>query len=84
MNKKAKLQNKSGREHAVDAVKDVLVWVLVTGLAFLYWMAMLLILSLFLLNVWHVTFEEIVRISLVLTAVTSVGYLGVIIYRRMH
>lgn len=84
MSKKAKLQNKSGKEYAVDAVKDVLVWVLVTGLAFLYWMAMLLLASLFLLNVWHVTFEEILRISLVLTVLTSVGYIGVIIYRRMH
>jgi len=79
-----KTQKKSSKEYAIDAVKDVLVWVLVTGLAFLYWMAMLLLLSLFLLNVWHVTFEEILRISLILTAVTSVGYIGVLVYRRIH
>lgn len=84
MNKKIKLQNKSRKEYAVDAVKDLLAWIVVTVLAFFYWMAMLLLASLFLLNVWHVTFEKIVQISLVLTVITSLGYLGVLIYRRVH
>lgn len=75
---------KSRKEYAVDTVRDVLIWIVVTGLAFLYWMAMLLLASLFLLNVWHVTFEEIVGISLVLTAITSAIYLGVLIRRRLH
>ena len=84
MNKKLKLQSKSRKEYAVDAVKDLLAWVVVTVLAFIYWMAMLLLASLFLLNVWHVTFEKIVQISLVLTMITSLGYIGVLIYRRVH
>lgn len=84
MNKKIKLQNKSRKEYAADAVKDLLAWIVVTVLAFFYWMAMLLLASLFLLNVWHVTFEKIVQISLILTAVTSVGYIGVLVYRRVH
>lgn len=84
MNKKIKLQNKSRKEYAVDAVKDLLAWIAVTVLAFFYWMAMLLLASLFLLNVWHVTFEKIVQISLVLTVITSLGYIGVLVYRRVH
>ncbi len=84
MNKKVKTENRSRKEYAADVVKDLLAWIVVTGLAFLYWMAMLLLASLFLLNVWHVTFEEILRISLVLTGVTSAGYIGVLVYRRRH
>lgn len=66
-----------------DAAKSFLAWAVVTGLSFLYWMAMLLLASLILLNVWHVTFERIVMISLVLMAVTSVGYAGILLHRKM-
>lgn len=82
MNKKT--EGKSGKEYAVDIVKDILAWLVVTAIAFIYSMAMLLLASLFLVNVWHVTFEEIVNISLVIMAVVSIGYIGVLIYRRRH
>lgn len=84
MNKKGKAEGKSGKEYAVDIVKDILAWLVVTVIAFVYSMAMLLLASLFLVNVWHVTFEEIVNISIVLMAIVSVGYIGVLIYRRRH
>ncbi|MDE6607089.1 MAG: hypothetical protein K2K54_04945 [Lachnospiraceae bacterium] len=84
MNKKSKAENKNGKEYAVDIVKDILAWLVVTAIAFVYSMAMLLLVSLFLVNVWHVTFEEIVNISIVLMAIVSVGYIGVLIYRRRH
>lgn len=82
MNKKT--EGKSGKEYAVDIVKDILAWLVVTAIAFIYSMAMLLLASLFFVNVWHVTFEEIVNISLVIMAVVSIGYIGVLIYRRRH
>lgn len=84
MNKKDKAEGKNVKEYAVDIVKDILAWLVVTVIAFVYSMAMLLLASLFLVNVWHVTFEEIVNISIVLMAIVSVGYIGVLIYRRRH
>lgn len=84
MNKKNKTEGKNGKEYAVDIVKDILAWLVVTAIAFVYSMAMLLLASLFLVNVWHVTFEEIVNISIVLMVLVSIGYIGVLIYRRRH
>jgi len=84
LNKKNKTEGKKGKEYAIDIGKDILAWLVVTAIAFVYSMAMLLLTSLFLVNVWHVTFEEIVRISIVITVIVSVGYIGVLIYRRRH
>ena len=58
--------------------------VLVTALAFVYWVVMLLILSLILLNVWRVRFEQILDYSVILTVITSAAYLGRMLYRRFH
>lgn len=77
-------KNKTKKEYAVDVVKDLLAWIVVTVIAFFYWMAMLLLISLFLVHVWYVTFEKIVGISIVLTIITSIGYIGVLVYRRRH
>lgn len=69
------------KEYATDVVKSVLVWVIVTGLAFLYWMAVLLIMSLILLNVWHVTFDSILKYAIILTVITSFVYVAKKIYK---
>lgn len=69
-------------QYKVDIIKDVVSWVVVTGLSYVYWVAMLLLFSLFLLNVWHVTWEQIVRYSIVLMIVTSIGYMITIFRRR--
>ncbi|MCR4902167.1 MAG: hypothetical protein K6A23_04855 [Butyrivibrio sp.] len=69
------------RFHAIDIVKMVLQWTVVALLSYAYWVAMLLVISLVLLNVWHVSFENILLISGVLAAVTSIVY-GVILIRR--
>ncbi len=66
----------------MDIIKDVVSWVVVTGLSYVYWVAMLLLISLFLLNVWHVTWEQIVRYSIGLMIVTSVVYMITIFRRR--
>lgn len=69
---------------AFDIIKSILQWAVVTALAFVYWMAMQLLFSVFLLNIWKVTFEEILRYSIVLTVITSAVYLGVIIHRKRN
>lgn len=71
------------KEAVIDIVKEVLLWAVVTALAFLWWMFVLLLISLFLVNVWHVTFVMLVRYGAVLTTVTSVVYGGKLIRRRL-
>lgn len=71
------------KEAVIDIVKEVLLWIVVTGLAFLWWMFVLLLISLFLVNVWHVTFMMLVRYGGVLTAITSVVYGGKLVRRRL-
>ncbi|MCR5692128.1 MAG: hypothetical protein K6G62_07905 [Eubacterium sp.] len=59
----------------LDIIKDVAVWLVFTGASFLYWMFLLLMLSLFLLNTWSVKFTQIVHYSIALMVATSVFYL---------
>ena len=72
------------KELVTDVVKEILKWVAVTAIAFAWWMFVLLLLSLFLLNIWHITFEGILRYGIVFTIITSVIYAGNLIYRRVH
>lgn len=72
------------KELVTDVVKEILKWVAVTAIAFAWWMFVLLLLSLFLLNIWHITFEGILRYGIVFTIIISVIYTGNLIYRRVH
>ena len=67
----------------LDVVKDVIRWVVVTAGAFIYWMVLQLILSLVLLSVWHVTFDQILQYSIILTVITSLLYLGSVVRRHI-
>ena len=58
------------KRQIIDVSKSVAAWVFVTAASFGYWLVVLLIASLVLLNVWHVTY------SFVLMIITSVVYLG--------
>ena len=71
------------KDYVLDAVKDIVSWIVVTAGAFLYWMVLQLILSLVLLNVWHVTFDQILQYSTVLTIITSLVYLGSVVRRHI-
>lgn len=77
-------QEVSKKEVVIDIVKDFLIWVVVTVLAYVWWMAVLLIASLVLLNVWMITFQEILKLSAVLTIVTSIAYVVRKVYKRVH
>lgn len=80
-NKRTKAQKV---EVVQDIVKSVIQWAVVSVLGFFYWMAMLLLLSIFMLNIWRTSFEDILRYGFILAAVTSVGYAGVLLYRKFH
>lgn len=72
------------REIAEDVAKTAARWLLGTVVAFVYWLAMLLIFSIFLLNVWEVSFEQILIYAAVLGAVTSAVYAGVLVHRKFY
>lgn len=44
-------------------------------------MAVLLIISLILLNVWHVKFDSILKYAIILTVITSLAYIARKIYK---
>lgn len=72
------------KEHTIEIVKDVVGWVVVTVLAFAYWLVMLLFASLVLISIWNPTFDSLLNYSIVLTVVSSVAYLIYILYKRFH
>ena len=45
------------KEHTIEIIKDVVGWVVVTVLAFAYWLVMLLFASLVLISIWNPTFD---------------------------
>ena len=72
------------REYTIDIIKDVAGWVIITVLAFAYWLVMLLFASLVLISIWNPTFHMLLRYSIVLTVISSLAYLIYILRRRFH
>lgn len=72
------------KEHTIEIIKDVVGWVVVTVLAFAYWLVMLLFASLVLISIWNPTFDSLLNYSIVLTVVSSAAYLIYILYKRFH
>ena len=74
-----------GGFHIPEPVKDSLIfvgqWLIVTIGIFAWWMGMQLVISLFLVNVWRVTFHQILLRGMILTALCSLAYLAVMIRR---
>lgn len=70
------------KEKAFDLVKSLLMWVVVTGGAFLYWMFVLLLISIFLMNIWKTSIEELLQYGIILTVITSIVYLVSILRRK--
>jgi hypothetical protein len=71
------------KEQILDVVKDFLGWVVVTAVAFVWWLAVLLIFSLILMSIWNTSFEAILRYSIAATIISSLVYLIWLIYRRV-
>lgn len=74
----------SKKEIAMDTAKTTGRWAAATVFFFAYWLAMLLLASLFLLNVWHVTFTKIVIYTVILGTVSSLIYAGVLVHRKFY
>lgn len=75
--------NMNRREIAADVAKTAAKWVLFVILAFLYWLVMLLIFSIILLNVWKVSFVQILIYSAVLCGVSALVYAYVLVHRKL-
>lgn len=72
------------RQIAADTAKTTARWAMATVFFFAYWMAMLLLLSLFLLNVWHVKLTTLVIYAVILTVVSSAVYALVLVHRKFY
>lgn len=72
------------RERVGDLIKSILAWAAVTALAFVYWMAMLLLASVFLMNIWKTSFEQLLHYGIILMGITSAVYAGILVYRKFH
>ena len=72
------------RQIAEDVTKTVVRWLVGAALAYIYWLAMLLIFSVFLLNVWKVSFVQILIYSGILAAVTAGVYGYILIHRKLY
>lgn len=72
------------REIAADTAKTAFRWLVFTVLIFLYWLALLLLLSIILLNVWKVKLIRIIVYAVILAAVSSLVYAGVLVHRKFY
>ena len=61
-------------EKARDVLKTLLRWAVVSVLSFAYWLFLLLLISLFLLNIWKVEFNDLLHYSIVLAVITAIVY----------
>lgn len=69
---------------AQDTAKTAVRWLAGTVFFYVYWTAMLLLASLFLLNVWHVTLPQILLIALALCIVSSIVYALALVHRKFY
>lgn len=72
------------REIAADTAKTAFRWLVFTVLIFVYWLALLLLFSIILLNVWKVKLIRIIIYAAILAAVSSAVYAGVLVHRKFY
>ncbi len=77
-------KNMTPREVAADVAKTAFRWVVFVVLAYVYWLAMLLIFSLILIDVWKVSFVDILLWSGILAGVSALVYGYVLIHRKLY
>ena len=75
--------NMNRKEIAADVAKTAAKWVLFVVLAFLYWLAMLLLFSIILLNVWKVSFVQILVYAAILCGVSALVYAYILVHRKL-
>ncbi len=72
------------RQIAEDVAKTTARWLVVTVLSYVYWLVMLLLASIFLLNVWRVELASLFLYAGILCAVTSVVYALMLVHRKFY
>lgn len=72
------------KQIAADTAKTAFRWLAVTVFLFVYWMAMLLLASILLLNVWKVTLTELFIYACILGGVSSLVYAGMLVHRKFY
>lgn len=72
------------KQIALDTAKTAFQWFVGTVFMFAYWMAMFLLASIFLLNVWKVTMVELVIYACILGTVSSLIYAAVLVHRKFY
>lgn len=72
------------KQIAADTAKTALRWFLITLFLFVYWGAMLLLLSMILVNVWKVTLTELIIYACILGGVSSLVYAYVLVHRKFY
>lgn len=75
--------SKEKLEAAQDVIKSLLQWIVVSACGFVYWMGVLLLISIFLMNIWSTNFDQILKIGIVLAVITSVAYAVILVRRRL-
>ena len=75
-------KNTNRKEVVFDIVKSIMLWMAVTGGAFLYWMFVLLLISIFLMNIWKTSIESLLQYGIILTVITSIAYLVILLRRK--
>lgn len=71
------------QEIFIDTAKTAGRWLIFTVLAYVYWLAILLMLSMFLLNIWHVHISQILIYSGILCGICSLVYAYSLIHRKL-
>ncbi|MDY6324674.1 MAG: hypothetical protein SPL99_06380 [Catonella sp.] len=66
------------RQKITDVFLEVLRYVIAAAVFFAWWFAMFIIFSIFLMNIWHTNFDEILRLSEIMAVISEIIY---IIYR---
>lgn len=72
------------RQIAWDVMKSAVRWLVVTILSFFYWTAILLLFSIILIQIWHVTIGKLLLYAGVLCMITSLVYVYVLVYRKLY
>lgn len=76
--------NMKPNEIAADVAKTVTQWLIFTVLAFVYWLALLLLASIILLNVWKTDLVHILLTAAILTGISALVYAYVLIHRKLY
>lgn len=66
----------------IDLLKDILFTLLIGALMYVYWAFTLMVASIILVNVWHVTWQQLLILALALAVVSLACYVVHLVKKR--